>query len=395
MNDQRAGVAVEHVQFGSVFQFGSILKAIGTAMSPSRIGIAMFTLALLVGGGRIWDAVASAEGQEAAVIERPFGAMTASVEHAAVGLGEGLWTLSPTAIVESAKAILWDTPAALWQAGHHWFIILFGLWTAAVLAFGGGLLCRLEAVTIASDDMPRLDPALGMVLSRWGAFFSALLVPFVLIALLAIFLLFFGLVLLNLPLFNLLGGVLYGIALLFGLGIAVMLLGYGVAGVLLLPAVAAENCDGADAIHRALAFVVARPLSWMLYLATIFVGLGMGLLLVGTVAELTLSLTRSLVESWTFNETMPIVDAMYAGVEPPDTNWPWHMGWTAGLISFWSGLVAWAVAGWSFAYMMSASTRAYLLLRLAADGQPEGEIWWPGLIRGTLAPEPPADSPAE
>ena len=234
-----------------------------------------------------------------------------------------------------------------------------------------------------------------MVLSRWGAFFSALLVPFVLIALLAIFLLFFGLVLLNLPLFNLLGGVLYGIALLFGLGIAVMLLGYGVAGVLLLPAVAAENCDGADAIHRALAFVVARPLSWMLYLATIFVGLGMGLLLVGTVAELTLSLTRSLVESWTFNETMPIVDAMYAGVEPPDTNWPWHMGWTAGLISFWSGLVAWAVAGWSFAYMMSASTRAYLLLRLAADGQPEGEIWWPGLIRGTLAPEPPADSPAE
>ena len=75
------------------------------------------------------------------------------------------------------------------------------------------------------------------------------------------------------------------------------------------------------------------------------------------------------------------------GGEAPEASW--HVGWAAGLVSFWTGLVQWAVAGWVIAYLMAGSTRAYLLLRLACDGQDEREIWWPGLIRGTLAPEPP------
>ena len=37
---------------------------------------------------------------------------------------------------------------------------------------------------------------------------------------------------------------------------------------------------------------------------------------------------------------------------------------------------------------MSASTRIYLLMRSACDGQDERMIWWPGLIPGTLAEEP-------
>ena len=157
---------------------------------------------------------------------------------------------------------------------------------------------------------------------------------------------------------------------------------------LLLPAVATGNCDGPDARHRAIAYVVGRPLRWLLSLFTILLGLALGLLLVVTVSKLTVYVTGSLVDQWAFGESISHASAAMDGTNSADA--VWHTQWAGGLVAFWMGLVQWIVAGWSLAYVMSASTRAYLLLRLTCDGQDEREIWWPGLIRGTLAPEPPS-----
>jgi hypothetical protein len=387
-----------------VFRFGSILGAIGSALSPTRIGIGMFTLALLVGGGRIWDAATTPEPSSASASlmtglinavtpgedpepVAPFQFTLDQVQSCGSRLIDATVGLEPAAFLAAGRDLLWTTPASLWNGGHHWFILLFGLWTAASLALGGGVLCRLEAVGLATRDAASVNPALGMVAGRWQAFFAALLMPLVMAALLALLLLVFGLVLLNAPVLNLLGAVLYGAALLVGLGIALLLLAYAVSCPLLLPAVAAENCDGPDAMHRAIAYIVAKPLRWMLYLFTLMLGLALGLLLVLTVANLTIDITAALVDQWTFNETFASAQAATEGGEAPDASW--HVAWAGGLVSFWSGLVQWAVAGWVVAYLMAGSTRAYLLLRLACDGQDEREIWWPGLIRGTLAPEPP------
>jgi len=380
------------------------LGAIGSALSPTRIGIGMFTLALLVGGGRVWDAVAAPNSGEASasLISKtmdmltpgeapepvaPFQYTLDQVQSCGGRLIDATVGLEPSAFIAAGRDLLWTTPAGLWQDGHHWFVLIFGLWTAATLALGGGLLCRLEAVGLAIRDAAPVNPALGLAIGRWPAFFGALLMPLVMAGLLALLLLVFGLLLLNAPVLNLLGAVLYGLALLVGLGIALLLLAYAVSCPLLLPAVAAENCDGPDAMHRAIAYIVAKPLRWMLYIFTLMLGLALGLLLVMTVANLTIDLTATLVDQWTFNETFESARAAMTGGEAPEASW--HVGWAAGLVSFWTGLVQWAVAGWVIAYLMAGSTRAYLLLRLACDGQDEREIWWPGLIRGTLAPEPP------
>jgi hypothetical protein len=388
MCERPPATSVNDIQFGRVFRFGSLLKAIGSAISPSRIGIAMFTLALLVGGGRVWDAIVfDADAEQLSAISKPFDDTTQWIGQSGDALIRATVTFDSAAFLSASRDLLWGTPARLWNEGHAWFVVLFGIWTAAVVALGGGMLCRLEAVEVATDDPAPINPAMAMSLSRWSAFFGALLVPFVLIAVLAIGLMVFGFVLFNIPILNLLGGIGYGIALLVGLGVTLLMLGFVVACPLLLPAVASENCDGPDAMHRAVAYVMAKPLTWMLYLFTMFLGLALGLLLVGGVGHLTLAITESLVGAWVSTPTFEVADAALTGSDADAA--PWSVEWAGGLVAFWSSLVQWAIAGWAIAYVMAASTRAYLLLRVTIDGQDEREIWWPGLIRGTLAPEPP------
>ncbi|MCP4759371.1 MAG: hypothetical protein GY894_02325 [Planctomycetes bacterium] len=385
MCERPPATSVEEIQFESVFRYGSLLKAIGSALNPGRIGIGMVVLALLVGGGQMWDAATVSDQADNLLV--PFGSTVQWVDKAIGEIVTATVELDAAQFTSSTRDLLWGTPLRLWGSGHQWFVILFGLWTAAVLAFGGGLLCRMEAVSIATNDAPRLNPALAMVIPRWPAFFGALITPLALAGLLSIILIVFGFVLFNIPAIDIIGGLLYGIALLFGLGIAMLVLGFIVSGLLLLPVVATENCDGADAMHRAIAYVVAKPLTWMLYLFTIILGLALGLLLVRGVGNFTVALTSELAGVWTPADMMQQVVAIAQGGEAPDLSW--HVRWTVGLVAFWTSLVNWAIGGWMVAYLMAASTRAYLLLRRSCDAQDEREIWWPGLIRGTLAPEPP------
>jgi hypothetical protein len=125
----------------------------------------------------------------------------------------------------------------------------------------------------------------------------------------------------------------------------------------------------------------------MLYLFTIMLGLALGLLLVGGVATFMVALTGELASAWVSADLMNHAAVLARNGELPEMHW--HTRFTAGLIAFWTSLVNWAIGGWVVAYLMAASTRAYLLLRRSCDAQDEREIWWPGLIRGTLAPEPP------
>jgi len=388
MCERPPATSVEDIRFASVFRYGSLLKAIGSALSPGRIGIGMVVLALLVGGGRIWDAASSTD--QADSILAPFDSTAQWIDIAVGEMIDATVTLDPADFAQATRDLLWGTPIRLWDSGHRWFVILFGLWTAAVLAFGGGLLCRMEAVSIATRDTPRVNPALAMVIPRWPAFFGALVTPLLLAGLLSIILLVFGFVLLNIPAIDIIGGLLYGVAILFGLGVAMLVLAFIVCGLLLLPVVATENCDGADAMHRAIAYVVAKPLTWMLYLFTIMLGLALGLVLVSGVASLTVLITSELSGAMTRHDLMLSAAALAQGGEIPDMSW--NERFTAGLIAFWTSLVNWAIGGWGVAYLMAASTRAYLLLRRVCDAQDEREIWWPGLIRGTLAPEPPQPS---
>ena len=86
--------------------------------------------------------------------------------------------------------------------------------------------------------------------SRFINFYSAVLIPLVMAAGLSGVLLVIGL-LMNVPVLNILVSIFYGLSLLMGLGIVLLLFAYAAAGGMLIPAVAVENCDGGDAMQRA------------------------------------------------------------------------------------------------------------------------------------------------
>ncbi len=400
MSDRPPVTSIDHIDFRAVFSFGSILRAIGSGLRPARLGLAILTLSLLVGGGRIWDGLAgganaSLEFQQNDLVNDvpangPFADTVEYLSLQANVMRTAVLNVDPAGFVTAVINMAWGTPLGLWLDGQFWFMLVYGCWTAMILALGGGILCRMEAVEVAQGAPPSMPEAISMVSQRWWAFAVGLLVPFILAGMLGAILLLFGLVLLNIPGVNIIGGILYGLAMLVGLGMTLLVLGGVVAWPLFLPSLAVENCDATDAMNRAFAYVIGRPLRWILYVITGMIGLAMGLLLISTIMYFTVDITAGVTSIWTFNDAHAAASDMLAYNAVGDVSW-WSSitGWC---IAFWSSLAQWVVAGWALAYVMAASTRAYLLLRQAVDEQDPHEIWWPGLIRGTLAPEPPDHS---
>jgi hypothetical protein len=196
----------------------------------------------------------------------------------------------------------------------------------------------------------------------------------------------------TLPYLDVVGGLLYAVALVAGFFLGFLALGYAAGFGLLIPAVACERCDPFDAMQRAYAYVMQRPLHLLGYAITALVGLVLGFFVVGILVVLTLNLTAGLVGLLNSHpavnvaggvdlfdmsrlDTLRIYDRKSAIVT----------GW---LISFWQTAVKSVLAAYVFVYLSSAATQIYLLLRRACDGQDVEEIWRPGLIPGTLAPLP-------
>ena len=358
-------------------------------------------------------AVASGEG-EAAIKSiddmvkqvdsiRPRGAFGASLDvlaHNLEQLVDGAAHASPTQVYDALAGMFYRLPAGLWHAGQCWFMWIYGLFFLLVIAIGGGALSRMEACLASAEERLSMRAALQHSLDHWWSFWMALVIPLLLSAVVCGVLLLIGLVGFSIPVVNILVGLLYGLALLLGFLLVFLLLGYIVGGVLLVPAVAVEHCDGGDAMQRSWAYFLNKPLHMLGYLVTGVVGLVLGLLVVQTVALLTVQWTAEIVGAATFNDVFVEADRFEkvfgggASESASDSSSAWTTIWSAELVSSWAMLIWYLVAGWIFSYVMAASTRIYLLMRRACDGQDEHYIWWPGLVPGTLSDVPgPANGP--
>ena len=199
----------------------------------------------------------------------------------------------------------------------------------------------------------------------------------------------------NVPVVNILFSILYGFSLLAALGIAVLLLGYFACGGMLVPAVAVDCCDAGDAMQRTYSYAFSKPLHLLLYLGMGVIGLGLGLLVVLTVANAALAIAAGLQGYWTWNAIFADAGGaveIFSQIDHP-RNGPSSgvTGLASWFIGFWEALVILAVLGWIFSYLCAAWTRIYLLMRLAGDRLREDSIWHPGLMPGTLAPDPGFD----
>lgn len=357
-----------------------IFGAIGSAIRPGRLFVAVFCLALLVGGGQLWDACAGPITDQGSL--GPFAFATQHVTDALAAVRRGVVQLDPDVMIDGIVAMTWGVPASLWGAGACWFLFVFGLYAVVVLALSFGLQARFEAIVVAERQPPSTDRLLDEFTTLCASFIGAWITPLAIAALLAMAIMVGSFILLSIPLLSIIGAVLWGIVLLLALGLAVTLLGLGISGALLVPAVAVDGCAGPDAMHRAFGLSMARPLRWLWYLVVMSIGLGLGLVIVDTVVALATWLAMGLGGAWVSGDAFTI--AVQGDLAETSG---WSTTATGEILGFWLVLLQWLVAGWVLCYLAAASTRAWMLLRIAIDCTPIEDIWRPGLMRGTLAPE--------
>lgn len=316
----------------------------------------------------------------------PFESSSIYVSNAWTNIVDAGLNLDPVEMWRGIVSIVWELPQHLWQGGFHWFISVYGFILIYVLCIGGGALSRMQACSHSRAHRLSMREAIDFSLFRAKPLLIAIIGPAMFVASITIMIMIMGLVFMNIPLLNIVGGVLYGISLLLGFLVAVIAVGYATCFGMLIPAVVVEDCSGGEAIQRSYAYLFSRTLHFAGYLSVLIVSLILGFIFVRFIANLTLDLTANLVGTLTFNNSLQGAGSVRDSAIPVVGN-AWYESSAAGLIHIWETGVHYLKVGWFFSGFFSASTMLYLLMRKTCDGQDTRDIWWQGLIQGTNVPE--------
>ncbi|MCZ6835303.1 MAG: hypothetical protein O7G85_05960 [Planctomycetota bacterium] len=312
-------------------------------------------------------------------------ATAAQLKHGFLRIVEGAMTLTSSEVLDGFKDLVARLPVALWT-GHKAFLISLTLVMLLVYIFGGGALCRMSACRFAGGRRPGLDEAVDFALVHWIRIGIALMLPLILMALLGAVIAGFG-ALMMAPVLDWAGGILYGFILLIGFALAFIMFGYATGFGMILPAVASENCDAPDAVQKSLAFIYQKPLHLLGYLCVSLISVLVGYLVVSLFAMVTLNVTASLF-GWS---SQPALDGLggitWPGLEQREPS-PWISGISSSSLMFWQSLVIGLVWAYIVSLLCDLSTRLFLLMRFSCDEQSIEEIWWPGMVPGTIGPQP-------
>lgn len=245
------------------------------------------------------------------------------------------------------------------------FCLLCGLWSLAVWALFGGAMTRTVAMQLTRQETIPWGQARNFAVRHWLSYFTAPLYPLLGVFLLAIPVAFLGLIA-RADIGALLAAVLWPLALLAGLLMAMLLLGLFFGWPLMWGTVSVEGNDAFDALSRSYAYVYQRPLNYLFYaLVAAVIGV-LGYLLVGYFAEGVIHLTNWAASWGAGNSRTEMLTSMAIESGP---------GYYAVLlIALWTALVRLIAAGFAISYLWSAAAAIYLLLRRDVDSAEMDEI---------------------
>ena len=242
----------------------------------------------------------------------------------------------------------------------------------------GGAITRIAAMQFARDQQIGIRRALAFSASRFFGYFSAPLMPLVGVAIL------WGLCVVGGWIGRIPGGIgeallgiLWGLELLFGFLMVVILIGVALGWPLMFATISVEGTDGFDGLSRAYNYVFERPL-YSLWQATVS-------LLFGSVAIVVIWLTSQiLVElavwgvSWGlgYDATAQLI-AGAPGLDPPgaQASTAAAMTWGAQFARGWMCALAALVIGFVHTFFWSAATIAYFVLRHSVDANDFHEVY--------------------
>ena len=177
-----------------------------------------------------------------------------------------------------------------------------------------------------------------------------------------------------------LGGLLWPLALLAGLVMALLLLGLGFGWPLMWATISTEGTDSFDALSRSYAYLFQRPLRYLFYVLVAVVLGGIGWLLVRYFAATVIALSYW-AAGWGSGSDRIARIADIQGVTPALDG---MARFGSRMIHFWASCVRYLAIGFFYGYFWTAASAVYLLLRRDVDATETDEVF---LDADTTEPE--------
>jgi hypothetical protein len=316
------------------------------------------------------------------------------------GFAGGVSDAAPSlagSIVSAARGIAW----AITQ--RPCFSVFYAVWHFVVFAFFGGAICRHAAVQAAREETIPLRQALKFAATKYAGLVLAPAVPAGIFLIGAVVMWLGGLLTAIPYVGEILAGVFYGLALLGGFALAMILIGTVLGLHLMWPTIAVEGSDAFDSVTRAVGYIGQRgwhagfySLLLLLYGSALFG-------LVRLIALCTLKLGH-LVSGAAMSIFGAVSSAQTSGLGKLDAMW--HMpAWSelsllpsAGNVPFWGYffnapldstetiaavligawvlLVVGLVGAFVVTFFFCGSTQMYVLLRRDVDAVDYDEIYY-------------------
>jgi hypothetical protein len=314
--------------------------------------------------------------------------------------GEAVVLLEPLAKLLAPVRYFFDDRARIRE---HIYLLLVLIWTVGTWAFFGGAITRIAVVEVARNEKPGLTEALRYTCSRWRSYLFASFLPLIGIAAVTILLGLFGLADYVPWLKEVWFGLLWPVALGFGLAMAILLVGL-VGWPMIQATLSAEGSDSFDAISRSYSYVLQKPWSYLWYAVVALAYGAVVVFFVGLMGSLMVYLSK-----WGVRQTAwaSYSDPSYLFVFAPTSfQWrdlllqgspvaghsavvtdaaiqnyiqseefkPWnYVG--AGLVGLWLYLFFLLIIGFGYSYFWSASSIIYLLMRRKVDDTEMDEVY--------------------
>jgi hypothetical protein len=346
-----------------------LFQVVALALKPERVGLAFFGLVAAMAIGSLAELGTGMQNSTLFVLE--------TIASAFSSIAGGVFGLDSFRITLGIQGLL-GLPGRVWDT-YGWLSLPLLLPAILALAIAGCAICRMAACDFSQGVLMPWTDGLRFGLRKAGSLVTALFAPLILVGVIAAGIAIAGTIF-AWPGVNLLGALLYGLFLVFS-AIAVLVLVCWALGLpLLVPAIACEGTDGLDAIQRAYAYVLGRPLRLLAFAAVALLLCWVTVLIASLFAEATTGFAQWAATGLSGAEGVAITEG-----QPQDPPLEGLDAVAAHIVHFWVGIPAilvWAVA---LSLYFCASTVVYLLIRQICDGQDWGELWMPGMIEGTMA----------